>query len=298
MRQYLFVTLEKYHRHHLHMSKLTGGLINEVSRRGSVIVKKFSEESVIQGLGFSAKQRFTNEISAFERIGAETTLHIPKLFTQKESSMVIEMELIEGQLLEELVLHSSKKKKDALYRDVAIELTKVHALTGITGTISYKDKFEEYLNRSKKILKNENVDIGKITKILNTHSSLLICNSPSLIHGDFWFNNIIYSDKKELFFIDWEFSSYGSLYEDLGVFYTNVSCYFEYAGGDKIFYKSYQGVTGRSLKMDKVRLFGIYRCIRLLSFISLETYVNFPTNYPHNFKNLVEIIRKTIKTFD
>lgn len=274
------------------MEKLTGGLINRVyhnSEKKSVI-KQFSESKGITGLGVSKHHRYLRELFSLRRSDFEKIL-APKLLSSDFLKSEIETNHISGTHLGN-ILESQNSINDIII------VQKIMTQLGITLKLIHKpikydidkythklvSKISEKIQKSKMILTFEKINpdllLSKLENILK--NDFKNSNCITLIHGDFWQNNVIIDNDKLAGIVDWEFSGIGNPYEDFAI----LSYRFQnYENELNLLFQSYE-ITPNIKILDVFLAFSI---LKVISCLSVKEY------YSAKYYNLLNPLVKVLQ---
>lgn len=280
------------------MKTLKGGLINTITLENNIVKKTYSDDSLIKGLGYSSKQRMSNEARALAMFEKNEKIKVPRLIKTSLADREIWMEYIDGDPLENLIRNSQAAvKKFFRPGKIAEMLHAIHApceeSVDHLGN-EYLERVNKYLKNSREILLYEGIPVKILSNLFNKYftSKQFLRSKASYIHSDFWFDNLIGQKDGQMTVIDWEFFRSGFFYEDFGAFFVNIEMHFSHL---KDFCNKTYLEYDPNINKKLIMAFGIFRCVRLLSFISLNTYKESSPDYPHSFKELISIIKKVYK---
>jgi|SRR3989338_2575430 len=279
------------------MMEISGGRVNKISSLEHSISKTYSDGGIVKGLGVSAHQRWKNEITALSSYKEKTfePLRVPNIISTNEQTLTTIIERINANPIEDIINQNVFFFTDDRAVKLALILKRIHSSKKIINSNVYRqymDTFNLYAQKTLPLLSKERIDGNKITKWMGKSLSKLNSSQEIVsIHSDFWLENILVDAEYNFYVIDWEFFSMGSLYEDLGVFYANVHEHFpELQDFCRVFFNAYDPY----IDFELIRAFGVYRCIRLLSYVDMDDYEKEPIERPHSFKELINIVRKNV----
>ncbi|QWC00282.1 phosphotransferase [Mycoplasmatota bacterium] len=181
-----------------------------IYKHDQLVIKKFNSHY--------KKSQVINEALNLSRV-EETSLNIPKLKSVHErgDSWLIELEFIKGKslhrLMEENEHQFSNYLNDFVNLQIKVHETKAPILMNMNDKLSLKIE-QSNLKATERIA---------LRQALNKQPRNL-----SLCHGDFFPANIIISNDKKAYIIDWAHASIGSKYADVCNTYLDLWIEFSY----------------------------------------------------------------------
>lgn len=110
-------------------------------------------------------------------------------------------------------LHLSSYKRRIIIDNV-LKIRNISLNNQLNNNYNRKEKLDKYLKKSKKYISNI-----KYNKIISLYDNIITEKYNRVIsHGDLISTNIMFYDKNNVYFIDWEFSGMKPLYYDLAYF--------------------------------------------------------------------------------
>lgn len=110
-------------------------------------------------------------------------------------------------------LHLSSYKRRIIIDNV-LKIRNISLNNQLNNNYNRKEKLDKYLKKSKKYISNI-----KYNKIISLYDNIITEKYNRVIsHGDLISTNIMFYDKNNAYFIDWEFSGTKPLYYDLAYF--------------------------------------------------------------------------------
>ena len=161
---------------------------------------------------------------------------VPKLI--EDTSETIEWEWIEGKTLDDPTNEDLIK--------IAQILKQIH-----NSKIQLpKSNIRQRINEYRKILKEKNIKIDIIEKLFKKINMILKnINRNTPIHGDVWGKNIIKTNDKKLYFIDWEYAHMGDIHFELAYI---IESYNFSKQKEDVLLKEYKYYSDELLKKHKV----------------------------------------------
>lgn len=232
------------------MRKLEGGFINEVFLEEDIVVKTFTNDSLV---GVPSMQRIENEAMALSIFGGKLA---PRLLDKKDRTLC--QEFIRGESYE-----ARARRGERVFFRAGFILADIHLTLCFNGNLNshYLGRFQKALHIASPILKAEN-----ISPVFDVDWSVVDKIGARYIHGDFWLGNLIgYGDDKPRA-IDWEFSGVGSPYEDFAI--ADLWIFREFPSSEDDFWRGYGRVPDR----QTVNSFLALRCVEFLATTTSEQY--------------------------
>ncbi len=270
---------------------LTGGLTNNVVYTNGSVLKKYSTNSLIQGFGKSAIERCVNEYVFLKHFNKLTLA--PKPLEVDLVNLETKIEYFAGQTVDS-AFYSDNCLPSKVIMLLTESLNLLHEPIKVDTSIKLEQslsKFKSYLDKCKSILEFAQLDSLQleswVERLIKTKSEIFSQIPNSLIHGDFWLNNVLIDSKvEEIKIIDWEFGSVGSPYIDLGTYYIYSQ---DYSNFSQIFndYKY-------ELDIELILFFASFRIIKLLSFINLDIYKRADPQERFSFAYMTNLLKKLL----
>jgi thiamine kinase-like enzyme len=283
------------------MKEIGGGYINSVFLNDKEIIKKYGNKSIVNGFGLSTTERFKNEHRALTTLNStmRKDLLLPQLLDSSDVDETISMQFISGTPVEDYLIATELRDVESIMAKIAVSFKELHMIKldveEVDFTELYLTRLMAYLELNKEILEFENISSERI-KILGNRilrEPDFIISAPCYVHTDGWLNNMIITPDKNIYFLDWEFFSIGSFYEDLGTFYIYVDQFFK-NNCAATFYKRYAS----NINDELIKFFGILRCLRLLQYVGLQNYNDGLDDGGHCHKEMIRRLKSVLETFE
>lgn len=160
---------------------------------------------------------------------------VPKLISDNEFES--KWEWIDGEMLD--------KPSDEDLVILGKKINQLHNSKLVFAPFNLKGRIIEY----RKIMNQKNIKIDVIEKMYRK-SNLILKNmyKTTPVHGDLWYQNILKTNDKNIFIIDWEYSHMGDHHFDLAYF---IEAYNLNEHQEKIFLDSYDDYNPKLLKLHK-----------------------------------------------
>lgn len=232
------------------MKKLEGGFINNVYLENGVVVKSFTNDTLV---GISSAERAMNEKRALKIFGGTLA---PRLISSSDT--VVHQEFVEGELYE-----ARARRGENLFEESGSVLAQIHNFHRSRCSLAfyYEERFQKAFNFAEPILRAE-----RLSLVFNVCWTTVSELGSRYVHGDFWLGNLIGKPGEKPRVIDWEFSGIGSPFEDFAI--ADLWIFREFPNSSHDFWIGYS----KKPDQETVNSFLILRCIEFLATTTLENY--------------------------
>ncbi|OZV10480.1 hypothetical protein CIW83_20110 [Tissierella sp. P1] len=181
--------------------------INQLEFSKDVVFKDYSKVYK----GNSGVTKYKKELAIFKSYLNSDYINIPEIYFEDEEKTLIIMEKIGGETLDRIYI-DDKEQFEYLMKKFGDTLGYIHSLdiNPVKEVIpGYYTSQKKYFNDYIESLKNRIINLGEM-EYLEILDSLcrrfkeVNFNNICLNHGDYHFWNVIFTDKKQLYILDWE----------------------------------------------------------------------------------------------
>lgn len=265
------------------MSKEISGYINKIVVHPHGVTKYFSDDGVTSR---AAIQRQAAEINALTIIPIAPQMH----FYERG---VVDMQYFDGEsALDTKVAHLPEHLQHEVFKTAGSALSFIHDQYKSPMTEAYIQNtihdLLKWTNGLHTTFEYIGLDIGSVCEYIQrgfSYNELKKCGL-SVIHGDYWLNNIIGRLTRSSFeltgIIDWEMSGVGSPYEDFGVVELSIESI--HPVSKQSFWSGY----GLPIHTHTKKYFAVRQ---ILLWMSEDQHIDFESDF---YKPKIEFLKKTI----